>query len=744
MKKLIASALLLSLCLMLHAQDCTQDPNAQKAKNNIGKPGSSPVCANAAQFFAYLCACKNKPRTAEQARMLKATLEQIKSSYDSYGSPCAGLSLPSVPNCLVGSANGSAEDNSSPFIEANYLEVMQYGAELDQLTEEFSNRLQRINGLVSTNDPTLSLMDFNRKMKDLEYVQQDIAAAKTKLITDGLQSLGDAIQNNNQTGFYKGIGAFANLLEMKQAKKEAAARKAQLQQQQRSQMSQIYWDAYHKIVSKTNDFLTLAAYAEDPAMEAYYLAMVDNLNCYQESLRSNWNPNTTDWLNNNCPLPTKPAAGIPNNLIPEEKKTIQIAQRKNDYFENAIHGQDMGMEIRIDPPKYVDARTGMPLGTPTIKIVNVTPGGLAYQQGFKPGTNWTEIITSSTGIDLSREEMIQYYQSQLQKQKDLKTNVLNLIESIRNPDKNGIKYRKTLKRTDEAAYEKQIASDSSLVQMNISNLTQIQSLIDQYQGYVNQLKSSEDISDFPAKVFALGYATMDEAELLVSYLKRNFREIWNVTGPRVFKQSAIDFASKAATLNPSAENYLRMAKYLEDENEIIALNYLLEAFRKDSSLQTSEEDFRLRLTQKIQSSIRSHISVLKFIGYGSTEEQIEEAKSTLTSFVSSGFHKTIKLNKIDWTTGNSESLDVLHYAIATNNPAGMQVLLNAYVEGLDDFSKNRMIQKTVLVSAQENSDKCMEKLLELGISTNFELDGQSPRSVAEKHGSSKILEILGS
>ena len=74
----------------------------------------------------------------------------------------------------------------------------------------------------------------------------------------------------------------------------------------------------------------------------------------------------------------------------------------------------------------------------------------------------------------------------------------------------------------------------------------------------------------------------------------------------------------------------------------------------------------------------------------------------------------------------------------------MQVLLNAYVEGLDDFSKNRMIQKTVLVSAQENSDKCMEKLLELGISTNFELDGQSPRSVAEKHGSSKILEILGS
>lgn len=742
MKKLIASIVFLSFTLSVQGQDCTQDPNAQLAKNSIGKSGSSPVCANAAQFYAYLCACKNKPRTAEQARMLKATLEQIKSSYDSYGSPCEGLTLPTVPNCLVGSADAQTDGNTSPFIEANYLEVMQYGADLESLTQEFSDRLERINDLVESNDPTALIMDFNQKMKDLEYVQQDIATANTKLITDGLQSFGNAIQNNDQTGLYKGIGAFANLLEMKQAKKEAEARVAQLKQQQRSQMSNIYWDAYKKIVSKTDDFLTLAAYAEDPDMEKYYLAMVDNLNCYQESLRSNWNPNSSTWLNNNCPLPTKPISGIPNNLISEEEKAIRIAKRKNDYFENAVYGNDMGMEIKISPPKYVDTKTGLPLGAPTIKIVNVTPGGLAYQQGFKPGTTWTEIITDSRGIDLSREEMIQYYKSQLQKQKDQKTTVLSLIETLRNPDKDGVRYRKTLKRTDEAAYERQIRSDSSLVQLNLSNLIQVQALIDQYQGYVDQLNSSEDISDFPAKVFALGYATMDEARLLVSYLERNFREIWNVKGPRAFKQSAIDFASKAATINPSAENYLRVAKYMEDEDVIIALNYLLEAFEKKPSLQTGESDFLVKLTGKVKSNVRSQISILKFIGYGSTEEQVEESKTTLQTFVSSGLHKTIQVDKMDWTTGDSETLDALHYAVATNNPIGMQILLNAYTEGLDDFPKKRMIQKAVLVSAQEDADKCLEKLIELGIETDFELDGKSPVSIAKENGSTKALKIL--
>ncbi len=70
------------------------------------------MCGNAAQFYAYLCACKTEPRTVEQAQALKATLQQIKATYNNYGAYCKGIGKITdvIPDCKVGRAeNGSGD-----------------------------------------------------------------------------------------------------------------------------------------------------------------------------------------------------------------------------------------------------------------------------------------------------------------------------------------------------------------------------------------------------------------------------------------------------------------------------------------------------------------------------------------------------------------------------------------------------------------------------------------------------------
>lgn len=120
MKRLVLILSLLVFTTLLNinlfAQDCTQDQKAQLAKNNMSSANDGLMCANAAQFYAYLCECENKPRTAEQAKMLKATLEKIKQTYNDYGMYCKGIGRinENVPNCLVGtSGNEKSSDNVS-------------------------------------------------------------------------------------------------------------------------------------------------------------------------------------------------------------------------------------------------------------------------------------------------------------------------------------------------------------------------------------------------------------------------------------------------------------------------------------------------------------------------------------------------------------------------------------------------------------------------------------------------------
>tara|TARA_R100001591_G_scaffold77549_1_gene85011 strand:- start:9681 stop:11651 length:1971 start_codon:yes stop_codon:yes gene_type:complete len=654
MKK-IAYILLITFCTSsLFGQDCTQDPKAQQAKNNISKRGSSPVCANAAQFYAYLCACKNKPRTAEQARNLKATLEQIKSSYNSYGSPCEGIGRITdvIPNCMVGDGNGAGiNSNTSPFIEADYRQVMDYKNQLDALAQSFSDRLSEIGQLIQTSDPELLLQDFNSKMRDVNYVESDIKDAQVNSVSQGIENIANAAKYNNQTSLYQGIGALASLYDLGEKKREAKAREEELRLQQRSRMSQIYWNAKRKIEQQKKEFENMAAYVGDAKMEAYYLDLIDNLECYEKSMLDNWSINSTHWLTNNCPAPTKPGKAIPNNLVSQEKLASDIAARKyRIYLENRSLSRGIGMDF-----EYVKEQFGT-------KVIakNVDPKGPAYAVGIREGYQ----INAIDDVLFTKDEVKEVYKNVMPANPDEKTLHWFIYDY-----KNGAPF------LNEAST--QIIRDA-----------------------ISRDRDGITIWYFDDKL------TMFER---IPIATRN-----EVTGLSELRKGAISYAAKALTLNQSAKNYQALARYYQEENSVIALEYMIQA----NALGVTDPLLYNALLFDVSSEIQAAVQ--------SSNDKI------LTPFITSGLDKKVLI----------AGSDVLSYAIATNNPDATQILLNAYVQSLSDAQRTNFIQKALLVIARENSEKCLSRLLELGINTDFTLEGESPKSVAEKFGSKKIIDLL--
>ena len=173
----------------LLGQDCTQDSNAQIAKNNISSADDGLMCGNAAQFYAYLCECENKPRTEEQAKMLKATLEEIKRTYNDYGAYCNGIGRidDNIPNCKVGnSTNTSTSGQNIPSYYQNLNEspdnlfesvIKEFNPEgyrgisyLKTMKEQghrivtgLAQNAERYSQLIATNDPATLLADFQSK-----------------------------------------------------------------------------------------------------------------------------------------------------------------------------------------------------------------------------------------------------------------------------------------------------------------------------------------------------------------------------------------------------------------------------------------------------------------------------------------------------------------------------------------------------------------------------------------------------
>lgn len=589
------------------------------------------------------------------------TLQQVKNNVRKFSE------LLRKNNGMQGSSSelNRGSGTSGNFVPADYRQVINYKQQLDDLAQSFTDRLDRVDGLIQTNDPEELLRDFIRKMQDINFVQQDISAANFNAIKESIENIQDAAVNNNQSSFYQGIGALASLYDLKEKKREAEAREAALKQQRRSQMSKIYWSALEKVNEQQDQFIYLAAYEEDQKTEEYYLQLADNMECYKESMLENWSVNSSSWLINNCPVPTKPLKGIPNNLLSEEQKNLQLAEKKyNRYLSEREIKRGAGIELEAEN-QYANTYHAV--------VTTIDPKGPAYAAGLREGDKiigFDELPLSS----LSRDEIAVLYEPF----KTVNPKGYNYI--LDNPEAaNGGLYI-----ASKEAFE--IISD--LIKRDTDGFT-----IDYHEISLNEL-GSDYMSGSYDDVFI---PTQTETEGLLP-----------------FREAAISFAAKALSLNPSGENYLRMADFYSEENSVIALSYLLEAQKNGADDAALYEKLKAEVSNDIKIAVRASDS------------------EVLTSFVSSGLDTEVLV----------EGKNVLGYAIAEDNPDAVQILLNAYVGVIDESRREEFIQETVLEIARQNSRDSFSRIMELGVDLNFTLNGESPQSVAESNESTEILQLL--
>ena len=230
----------------LQAQHCTQDILAQKAKRQkeTGNAGDGQVCANVAQFYAFLCECKNKPRSADQARNLKSTLQKIKQSYNSYGLYCTGFGklTENIPDCKVGNANGN-----------NYTNDPEKNSHVDGTNPKstiINTDIQSMlnNMAIESNDPLFKKMVSNMqansewiaKFKDFE-MDMGIASQRDIDFYDFTENAAQAVE----------LGVFIfNKIKERQAKKEAERQAKMKQLQQIQEQSDQYIGQINKLLNK--------------------------------------------------------------------------------------------------------------------------------------------------------------------------------------------------------------------------------------------------------------------------------------------------------------------------------------------------------------------------------------------------------------------------------------------------------------------------------------------------------------
>lgn len=186
MKHLYLTILVFSFGFCGYSQkiDCTNDPEANSAKNRINSNlGDGQGCAMAAQFFAYLCECKNNPRSEQQADMLKNTLSTIRSQYYAYGNKCNGKDLPGLQGgCrVVNEDEESRINNGQNAINPDKGRILNpqlvnllNAASLESSDEDFKKMVEFINEKSSTAQSlkSLNLQYGNPTQSDIDFFNQ--------------------------------------------------------------------------------------------------------------------------------------------------------------------------------------------------------------------------------------------------------------------------------------------------------------------------------------------------------------------------------------------------------------------------------------------------------------------------------------------------------------------------------------------------------------------------------------------
>lgn len=534
----------------------------------------------AAAFYKAACECQ-KGVPQQGVDMLQNTMEVTRRNYNDT-KPEGKPSLPASVSCnVVELPAGGVASGPTPTLSETLIEDMAEGLPIVEkargLARQFEQRLAQNSQLTATSDPEQLLREFNARLQNVETLSQSLTEEQTRLGLTAIEGLQSATEGS-QAGLYRSVGALGGLYELSESRRQAKSARANLYRQRHQQMSQIFWDASDRVDEQISDFLRRAAYAEHQTDEAYYLALVRHLECHKASMLKNWRSDSTTWLQNTCPVPDRPAAAIPNNLMARHQIDLRTAERKYQHFLDAggpVYG--IGADIVMTSVN----------GVPLVLAQNVVEGGPAYQAGLRDGYR----VTGGSGLVFTEEEARVLFQDSLAVAADPEVTLQWMI-----------RHQQGFGLTDKprvAMFRQALKRDADGMLLSFIN--------DQFELFMNQQVATEIVGE----------------------------------SGRAFLDAAISYAARAVTASPTADHYYQLARYTAEDNALIALSNLLAAEQlspgyldrpeRRSFFQTQKNNTEDAIRRAIRQANQNYLN--GFLQAGLATQVLVDGKDVLTTAV---------------------------------------------------------------------------------------------------------------
>lgn len=202
------------------------------------------------------------------------------------------------------------------------------------MAQDFADNLKALGTLIQSTDPLAMHQDYMQKINSIESLEAKFNAESNTYFFESGQQLGGSIMSKDyETAMFQAGGILNSHLERKEAE-------AELEKQKKAMKSELQKKLY-KIYKKTKDFneinrkkyLKFAAFTDDESTEAYYLGLVDNLDCFDKKLWSGVYHVDGSKMVNNCPVPKlEDSKTIENKFITEDARLSKIAEKKYEIF----------------------------------------------------------------------------------------------------------------------------------------------------------------------------------------------------------------------------------------------------------------------------------------------------------------------------------------------------------------------------------------------------------------------------
>lgn len=398
--------------------DCTQDSRALRAKNAMSGSEDGIMCGNLAQFYAYLCECENNPRTPEQAKMLRATLMQIKSTYENYGSPCNGIrTLPTPGPCKVGAAGaarGRGAQSEAQKIQQSINNFRRAKGMIERARNRAKQAAAELDSRVRINangSPGTIMGDFNQSMQAIKGIdarlREDITVG---YINDAASVVQDYSAGNMEGAGYGVLGVLGSIAENEEAKERVKEKRNQLIREKNRALR----NAANKMIDINNaaleKWLDLASSALEEDREMYFMNKAFFHSCFARSVANNFNTANTAWARPNCSDVAEPNYKRYYNPLHEQYYEAALRKKKLfDQYENEVlyRGslEHIATAIKMEPSRVEYFIAQGRIANPKDLVLSLSSYGSAYK--IDPGYFNDELLKEMQSVqDLANQELM--------------------------------------------------------------------------------------------------------------------------------------------------------------------------------------------------------------------------------------------------------------------------------------------------------------------------------------------------